>query len=261
MEDKKIDIIKINDRVYLLDEAHESTGYLCIGERRACLIDTMNGYNDLKKVCASITELPVTVVNTHGHPDHIMGNMFFDNAYLNEKDWDLAKSFIEEAECVELQKKLGRSFPEFTNISEGDVIDLGGITLKIYELAGHTAGGILVLCPELRILFTGDSINHHLWMQLDGCTTIHELADNLEEVMFLEKEADYILHGHARSVDDISLIRCLYDGAKDLAARNTENDKTYNWFGGVDMQHPFEVLDGKIYSMPESVICYRKDNI
>ena len=33
--------------VYLMDEAHEATGYLVVGKDKACMIDTMNGYNDL----------------------------------------------------------------------------------------------------------------------------------------------------------------------------------------------------------------------
>ena len=35
--------------LYLLDENHEATGYLVIGDEKALLIDTMNGYTNLKK--------------------------------------------------------------------------------------------------------------------------------------------------------------------------------------------------------------------
>ena len=66
-------IKKLRDTIYLLDEGREATGYLLIGEERACLIDTMNGYNDLSKVVKDLTDKPVVVVNTHGHPDHIYG--------------------------------------------------------------------------------------------------------------------------------------------------------------------------------------------
>ena len=33
--------------IFLMDEAHEATGYLVVGRERACVIDTMNGYNNL----------------------------------------------------------------------------------------------------------------------------------------------------------------------------------------------------------------------
>ena len=35
--------------LYQLDESHEATGYLVIGDEKALLIDTMNGYTNLKK--------------------------------------------------------------------------------------------------------------------------------------------------------------------------------------------------------------------
>ena len=47
---------------------------------------------------------------------------------------------------------------------------------EIYELPGHTPGGIVLLLREDRILFTGDSVNHHLWMQLEGCAPLDEFV-------------------------------------------------------------------------------------
>ena len=36
------------------------------------------GYEDVHAVVESVTDLPVLVVNTHGHCDHIYGNVYFD---------------------------------------------------------------------------------------------------------------------------------------------------------------------------------------
>lgn len=80
MEEKKLFIKEIMPGIYLMDEAHEATGYLVAGNERACVIDTMNGYNDLYQAVRELTDKPLTVVNTHGHPDHIFGNMFFQEA-------------------------------------------------------------------------------------------------------------------------------------------------------------------------------------
>ena len=86
MDDKKLYIKKIRGDIYLLDEAHEATGYLVVGEEKALLIDTMMGYNDLAKAVRDITDKPVMVVNTHGHGDHIFGNIYFEEAYMNPED-------------------------------------------------------------------------------------------------------------------------------------------------------------------------------
>ena len=242
--------------IYLMDEAHEATGYLVVGGDKACVIDTMNGYNDLYAAVRGITDKAVTVINTHGHPDHIFGNMYFDHAWLHPADLPLARSFAEDPGFVRMLEERHRTMPPFLEVREGDVFDLGGRHLEVYELPGHTAGGIVLLLREDRILFTGDSINHHLWMQLDGCSPMDEFVRNLDRILFLEERADRILHGHADDYDDISLMRCLRDGAEALANGDTSHDLPYHYFGGEARQHPFACLPGRHYQSDQHVICY-----
>lgn len=242
--------------IYLMDEGHMASGYIVVGDDKVCVIDTMNGFNDLKTEVRKITDKPFIVINTHGHPDHIFGNIYFDEAYMNPKDIELAESFIKMPEVIEAMNARGAAMPPFKPVKEGDVFDLGGRTLEIYELPGHTPGGIVVLLKEDRILFTGDSINHHLWMQVDSASPMSEFVEALDRIMFLEEKADHILNGHAQDFDDISLIRCMRQGALEIAEGKTADDKPYEWFGGVARQHPFSLCEGKEYSTADSVICY-----
>ena len=259
--EKELFIKEIRPGVYLMDEAHEATGYLVVGEERACVIDTMNGYNNLQEAVRKLTDKPVTVINTHGHPDHVFGNVYFGEAFLNPDDLALARMFTESPEFLEQCRKNHVSMPPFREIRPGEVIDLGGRTLEIFGLPGHTPGGILLLLREDRILFTGDSINHHLWMQLDGCLPMHEFVKELDRIMFLQDRADIILHGHAQSEDDISLLRCLRAGAEEICEGKTDRDLPYRWFGGTGLQHPFRCEPGRRYSQEDHVICYRPANI
>lgn len=256
-------VTEIRDGIYLMDEGHQGTGYLVIGRDRACMIDTMNAETDLGEAVRKLTDKPVIVVNTHGHPDHIFGNIFFDEAYLDPADFPMAKMFTESPEyCKYAAEKGWGKMPPFRPIREGDTLDLGGRTLEVYSLPGHTPGGILLLLKEERILFTGDSINHHLWMQLDSCLPLHEYVKQLDRVMFLEEKADVILHGHARGGwDDISLLRCMRNGIQEICDGKTEGDQPYQWFEGTDLQHAYACEEGKHYSQPDSVICYRAGNI
>ena len=261
MEEKELFINEVMPGIFLMDEAHEATGYLVVGEERACVIDTMNGYNDLYRAVREITDKPLTVVNTHGHPDHIFGNMYFREAYMHPADRELARMFVEEPEFQAMLKERNTVFPPFRDILPGDAIDLGGRTLEVYSLPGHTPGGILLLLREDRILFTGDSVNHHLWMQLDGCLSMHAFVKELDRVMFLQEKADIILHGHARGADDISLLRCLRDGVQEICDGKTEQDMPYRWFGGTDLQHPFRCEPDRSNQQEDHVICYRADNV
>ena len=261
MEEKELMIREVRPGIFLMDEGHEATGYLVVGNDRACVIDTMNGYNDLGEAVRKMTDKPVTVVNTHGHPDHIFGNVYFREAYIHPADRELARMFTESPEFLKLLEENGLTFPPFRDIRPGDVIDLGGRTLEVFALPGHTPGGILLLLREDRILFTGDSVNHHLWMQLDGCLPMRAYLEELDRVMFLEEKADIILHGHARDEDDISLLRCMRNGAAEICEGKTEQDEPYRWFGGTDLQHRFRCEAGRHYGQDDHVICYRRENV
>ena len=246
--ENKIEVKQLSNRIYAMNDL-DSTGYLVLGNEKALMIDTMNGSEDLKAVVRTITDLPVMVVNTHGHGDHICGNIFFEEAYIHPEDISLALEFASHPEIVKIIEKMGLPIPPFKEIQDGTVIDLGGATLDVLHLPGHTGGGICLLYREERVLFTGDGINCHLWMQLDHSLPMKELKKSLENISWVKNKADRILHGHTMDYIGISLIDELYQGGCDLVEHPelSETDPDYNWFGGVAKQHVFG--EGK-------VICY-----
>ncbi len=217
----------------------------------------MMGYKDINKAVSELTDKPVMVVNTHGHPDHIFGNVYFDEAYINPKDIPLTEEFVNDPEFIKICEIRGLSMPPFKEIKGGDVIDLGGKTLEVYDVPGHTEGGICLLLKEDRILFVGDAVNHHLWLQVPGALPLKECAEALDRILFLEDKADLILHGHAQDYDDISLIRCVRDGIYEIVDGKTENDPPYEWFGGIGRTHAYKVAEGKHYQQDDHVICYQ----
>ena len=140
--DKPLYIKEMCPGVYLMDEAHEATGYLVVGREKACVIDTMNGYNDLNRAVREITDKPVFVINTHGHPDHIFGNIYFSQAYLHPADLELARMFAEEPEFVRICEENHFSMPPFSEVREGDVFDLGGRISKSMSFPDTRRAGL-----------------------------------------------------------------------------------------------------------------------
>ena len=244
----RIKIKKLNQNIYLFDDAGQSTGYLVTGNKLALVIDTMNGVENVNELVRSITDLPVMVVNTHGHCDHIYGNIYFKKAYIHKDDMEIVKEHTAFPDFIRLCREKGRSMPEFEYVNDGDVIDLGDLHVEIYVISGHTPGGLFLLLREDRVLFTGDSINHHVWMQLPESLDMKGFTENLEKLWFLTEKADYICYGHATDFDSIELYKQVYRGAKEIAEGKTAEDKAYSWFGGENMQHEFA---------PGSVICYK----
>lgn len=235
----RVTVKQMNPHIYLMDDQGEATGYLVVGEKKALVIDTMNGYADVHAVARSITDLPLMVVNTHGHCDHIFGNLYFEEAYLNPKDKQIAEEHIHFPEFEKETKARGLSMPPFKEIHGGEQIDLGGLSLEVIALPGHTPGGILLLLKEDRVLFTGDAINRHLWLQLDHSLPLKDCLKELGKVMYLKNEADVILHGHAVDFEPVSLMEELYEGLQALCEGQTQKDSDYPYFGGIARQHPF----------------------
>ena len=67
----------------------ETHCYLLCGGKYAVLIDTGLGVSNIRKIVDSLTNLPVMIVTTHVHWDHIGGHKYFDNIAVHEaeKDW------------------------------------------------------------------------------------------------------------------------------------------------------------------------------
>lgn len=243
-------IINSLDRgIYRIDDAGDSTCYLVCGEKEAVLIDTLNGLEDLNEIIRTLTDLPVTVINTHGHCDHIGGNIFFEKAWIHKADEALAREHL--GFMKETMEALGRQPAVFCFLKEGQVFDLGGLTLEVIPLYGHTAGSVGLLCRERRMLFTGDGMNPHIWMQLEESLPIKTLHQSLMTVRekWLE-DFDYVLYGHAHGMEkrDKRLLEQLIGGCEEVMAGRTEKDSTYTYFGGTMtcLQHPYGDMEDQV---------------
>ena len=84
---------QLTDHVWLMDDNGDSSGYVIVGKEKALVIDTMNGSEDVKAVAESITSLPLTLINTHVHPDHSGGNHFFEEGYMHPADMPFVEMF------------------------------------------------------------------------------------------------------------------------------------------------------------------------
>ena len=152
----------------------ETHCYLLCGQNEALLIDTGLGVSNIKKIVDSLTDLPVTVVTTHVHWDHIGGHRHFPNIAVHtlEKEW-LSDRFPMPLQAV--KNALTRPpcrFPAGFDIDayhifrgapqkilrDGDLLDLGGRTIRVIHTPGHSPGHCCFHEPERGYLFSGDLI-------------------------------------------------------------------------------------------------------
>ena len=247
----RANIIQIRPNVYLIDDAGDSTCYLITGSECALLVDSVNGYEDLKAITKTLTDLPVIVVNTHGHGDHIYGNVYFEEAWLHPADFALYDQFFGYAKDIMEQNNLKPCPVKALEI--GQIFDLGGVQLEVVDLSGHTAGSIGLLDKDARIIYTGDGLNTHLWMQLDHSLPISSMLETFRKLKAEHgQDFDYVAHGHTKVLRDKEILDWMIQGCEDILAGRTEQDMDYQYFGGVCRQHP-------ISGTPGEVIVYNED--
>lgn len=58
--------------------------------------------------------------------------------------------------CLEGRDLSWRDDVSGSAVSEGDIIDLGGMTVRIFETPGHSSCSLSAYCPEIRALFPSD---------------------------------------------------------------------------------------------------------
>lgn len=148
--------------------------FLLLGKRKAALIDTGLGIDNIKRITDRLTALPIEVITTHVHADHIGSHGEFERIYVHEGDKDWLVNGIIGLSIEQIRKDISRDItlptPDTFNpvtyqpfqgeptdvLVDGDRIELGNRNLKIYHTPGHSPGHICVLDEKNGYLFTGD---------------------------------------------------------------------------------------------------------
>ncbi len=105
-----LNVSQLSKTVWRIEDAGMVSEYLITGDDRALLIDCGWGIGDLAKVVSGLTSLPLTVINTHGHPDHTCGNYQFDSVTIHEGDVPMMKNNYNP----EVRANVLRRFPAHT---------------------------------------------------------------------------------------------------------------------------------------------------
>ena len=222
--------------------------HLVLGDHRALLVDAMGGHGDLRDAVSQVTDLPVTVVATHSHYDHIAGSWFFGEVSMHESEvgrldaeWVLARRAHEhivstgvvsgdEPWCITHGTE-----PVVSTISEGDVFVLGGVTVETVALPGHTVGSLGFLVRELRLLLTGDAVTPTMCLFFDESCDIATYRETLAKMMTLPFDRYYTSHqDRTFSREELA--------DYDACAAHCEKDPGSEWVHGI-----FPEFHGRIH--------------
>jgi glyoxylase-like metal-dependent hydrolase (beta-lactamase superfamily II) len=215
VSDPWFEVYKVAPGVFAIYEPHqaeETIGYLIIGESRALLFDTGMGISDIESITEELTGLPVVVVNSHTHDDHVGGNWQFDTVYGMDTEFTRkdAKGSREDAQAEITPDQICGALPKgfdpktyatkpwtiSTYIQDGDHISLGSRTVEVIATPGHTPDSIALLDRAHGLLFSGDTYYPGtIWLYRPE-TDLDAYAKSIEKLAALAPQLKLVLGAH-----------------------------------------------------------------
>ena len=151
-----------------------------VGKQAVAVIDTGGSFDigsALAQAVAKTTELPIRyVINTHVHPDHILGNaafaddnvQFVGHAQLAAVMYESQDTYLREAPARADGGKNSLVLPTI-KVSEPQRLDLGGRTLLLQSWGpAHSTTDLTVLDEQTETLWTGDLLFTERTPSVDG---------------------------------------------------------------------------------------------
>jgi len=176
VQDPWFEVYRISPGVFAIYEPHQSAeviSYLVLGTTRAVLFDTGMGISNIRDVVEGLTRLPVSVLNSHTHDDHVGDNWRFTDIYGMDTEFTRAnaKGSRDDAQAEIASGEVCGDLPPGFNpaeyvtkpfhishwIHDYDKIDLGGRILEVIATPGHTPDSIALMDEKNGLLFTGDT--------------------------------------------------------------------------------------------------------
>src|SRR5450631_1120094 len=165
MVDEYFAVEDLGDGTFAIGEPRyyqQNYSYLIVGETRAVLFDSGSGTRDISGVVANLTKLPITVVVSHLHFDHLGGIGPFGHVAmidLPETRADVSGGLFKPSRYEYMGFFDGRVAPSFRVgewLAPGATIDLGGRALRVLSAPGHTPSSVALFDASNRRLFIGD---------------------------------------------------------------------------------------------------------
>ena len=237
ISDPWFEVYKVAPNTFAIYEPHQAEeviSYLVLGKEKALLFDTGMGISDIRKLVTELTKLPVVVLNSHTHNDHVGGNWQFDTIYSMDTDFSRqnAKGSTADAQaelapgqiCGELPNNFDamsyRTKPWTITkyVHDGGELDLGGRSLEILSTPGHTPDAICLFDRANGLLFTGDTYYPApLWLYRPE-TDLGAYAKSIARLAALAPQVKIVIGAHNIPIAPPSVLPDLVAAFADLRA-------------------------------------------
>lgn len=211
---------KVTNKITRIRTAFEVCAYYVQGEKSGALLDTGLGCGDLKSFIDHIATTDYTVILSHGHCDHAGGSGQFEEVYLSPLDYELEKQHCDQAFRIKEIQHAPTPLPDnwqpdqvlpqrtgkYSELTEEKIFDLGGLTIELLLVPGHTRGMMVFLLPEEKVAIFGDACGENTLICFPESTRIDEHYAALKRLKQWEGRYTRILRNHGTFESKLNLL-------------------------------------------------------
>lgn len=199
---------------------------LITGRERALLVDAGYGMENVEAFVRTMTDLPLTVLMSHAHHDHILGARWFAESRMlraDVRDFSLYTSRKQRQRVMEQAAAKGITPPaDYLTAPipvprgiEPCVLELGGLTARIMACPGHTPGSAVVFVPQRQLLLTADNWNPCTWLFFEQALPVEQYRANLRRLLHLPFA--HVLCSHQPALYERAALERFLEGIGDEA--------------------------------------------
>jgi glyoxylase-like metal-dependent hydrolase (beta-lactamase superfamily II) len=240
--DTWFEVYKIRPGIFAIYEPHQAEeiiSYLITGSKRAMLFDTGMGISNIKAVVEQLTKLPIIVLNSHTHNDHVGDNWRFADIYgmptaFTRKN---AEGSMADAQAELASGQICGALPSGFNpkdyrtkafhishwLHDGEIIDLGGRSLKVISTPGHTPDAIALLDERDKLLWTGDTFYAGPIYLYRPETDLDAYVASVKQLSALVPRLDLLLPAHNEPVAEPSVLPRVVDAMQQVREGKTKS--------------------------------------
>lgn len=191
-------------KIFTFNPIEENT-YILFNEKKQCvIIDPGCYFPDEKEALKSFIDkknlIPVILLNTHCHLDHVFGNKFIADTYnlplrLHKKEQAMLQ--MAPASGLMFNLPFDNYQGEFIFLEENDSVYLGEDELTVLDTPGHSPGSICLYCRNQQFVIAGDVLFENSIGRTDlPGGDLQTLINSIRKKLFLLPDEVIVYPGH-----------------------------------------------------------------
>ena len=180
---------RFDSNIWLTEAAlgdYDVRGAVIAGEERAVVWDTLSHPHDMARVFPLLGEKELVIIYSHADWDHVWGTaglpyqhaaIIAHAACLTRFSEDVPLTLREKQAAEPTRWDAVQLIAPNLTFQQELALDLGGATLTLRHLPGHTPDSIVAFLPEQGILLAGDAVETPLPCLSEQCPLAPWIAE------------------------------------------------------------------------------------